>query len=127
MARKNRREKRREAMALPDPRPVAVPPSQRSTFRVARAQRELAEALPSVVPNSTRDRAKPAARRSVSPAPLSAAGSGPAPRKPRAAPEKASPRAQLSMDKPRACKSRPDGTKSKSGNGPSRSFVPWCR
>lgn len=125
---RRRRERREDRQAsLSQPLAVAAPPSQRSKFRVAQAQRVLAETLPSVVRNSTRDRAKPSARRSVSPAPLSSAGSGPAPRKLRAAPEKATPRAQLSMDQPRSCKTRPDGTKSKGGKGPSRNFVPWCK
>lgn len=116
-------------ISLPEPRAVAVPPSNRSTFRVAQAQRALAEALPSVVPNSTRGRAKSSVR-AASPAPLSAAGAGQQSQRipsRRAAPEKAAPRSQLTMDQPRACKPRPDGTKSKGGSGPSRSYVQWCK
>lgn len=117
-------------ISLPEPRAVAVPPSNRSTFRVAQAQRALVEALPSVVPNSTRGRAKSSVRRAASPAPLSAAGAGQQSQRissRRAAPEKAAPRSQLTMDQPRACKPRPDGTKSKGGSGPSRSYVQWCK
>lgn len=130
MSRRRREKREQRRAALSQPVAVAAPPSQRSTFRVAQAQRVLAETLPDVVRNSTRDRVKPSARRSVSPAPLSAAGSGQqSPRNPprRSAPEKAGQRAQSTLDRPRNCKPRPDGSKPKGGSGPSRAFVPWCK
>lgn len=131
MARRGRGRERRgqtpKAISIPEPRAVAAPPAQRSTIRVAQANRALADALPSVVRNSTRDRTKLPARRSVTTAPLSAAGSRkPAARKP--APEKAVSRAQLTLDQPRHCKSRPETAKPKgAGSGPSKAFVPWCK
>lgn len=97
----------------------------RSTFRVARAQRVLAEALPDLVtlradPVKTRsalsrsDQASPLSRVQIAAAAQS--------RKPdRVEPE------PLRIDRPLpdapTCKARPERSK---GNGGSRAFVPWC-
>lgn len=88
------------------------------TFRVARAQRELAEALPYVVLGRA---ALDKPRRAVE-----------SPQSPRFAQivkpkhrDTREPLAGLRLDplEPATCKARPEKTK---GNGGSRPFVPWC-
>lgn len=96
--------------------------SARSTFRVARAHRVLADALPDVVVSS------PSPRRSLSIARLTEEQE--APRSAPAAVQRVvparrdAPRAlDMSPLKPETCKRRPDPKK---GGGTGRAFVPWC-
>lgn len=130
MARKSRTRQRREAAALP-PAKIArpAPPSaQRSTFRVAQAQRELAAALPTVVRNRS------AERRSIKPAPLDAAPlSDPVPQsdtnRAKPLPSKRRTTTQPTLaNPPKSGVCRPRGGP-KSGGGADRSFVPFkdCR
>lgn len=157
---RNRRKDRLERLdAPPAPSPVrtsAPPPSNRSTFRVAQANRVLASELSAVVHNSTRDRrahqgASPSALAQSSPvstptgatrfarqaAPLAApskkVAAAPAATQRRKAkgpmpPQKPPADKKPGLDQPLPkCKSRPGDTRKKApGSGSGKSFVPWC-
>lgn len=102
----------------------------RNTFRVARAQRVIAEALPDLVTlrgdQVKRDAVATAARRSqVGAAPLSRLQLSQF-AEPQKRPERVEPE-PLRLDDPKreapTCKARPERSK---GSGGSRAFVPWC-
>lgn len=127
--RKSRSKQRREAAASPAihkiaPSPPSPVPSQRGTFRVAKALRRAASDLPGVVRNrqAEREAAKPR---------LSLDQEAPAQTEVRS-PAKASVSPTLvrgdrpTLESAKSCKSRPSAKAAKSGDGGSRSFVPWC-
>lgn len=110
---------RRPARHRPDPQV-----SQRSKFRVARVQRQVAETLPDLLvgDRSARDLRRPAlSSRYQDDAALY---SPPVSR--RAPPDQLRREDALSLkDAPVNCKSRPG--RSRRGGGLGRAFVPWCR
>lgn len=114
---------RRPAAHRPDPQV-----SQRSKFRVARVQRQVAETLPDLLigDRAARDLVRPAlsARYQDDQALYAPPVSRRAPLDP---PRSLSDRApDLSLkDAPVNCKSRP--ARSRRGGGSGRPFVPWCR
>lgn len=126
---KKRREERRNAPTVPQPRPASTP-SNRGTFRVAQALRVLASELPDVVQNSTRGRKdQGVAQRSPSPAALAQIAVPRSAATKKTAPDTrgATPR-QIGLNEPLPkCKKRPDGNKPrKAGAGAGKDFVPWC-
>lgn len=137
--RSKQRHEERRAAAKPSPRPspVAQPPSNRGTFRVAQANRKLAAELPGVITLSKRRRvprqqdavlepySEPSRQKSTwtKAAPsrqTSTRTTGDKKLKP------ANPQPGLDKPLPR-CKKRPDdNTKKSGGAGTSKDFIPWC-
>lgn len=115
---------RRVQTVDPTPRP-ARPPSQRGTFRVAQAQRQLAADLPGVVRSRTGEHRQRQAEAKRTPSAVSMAPPPPVPkREPNRQPDRPTPTQPTLRDPVANCKSRPSSTKGGSGAG--RSFVPWC-
>lgn len=136
-ARQERRA-RRQAVETPQPVPTpqkrlervapATPPANRGTFRVAKAQRQLAAELPGLVRVKEKHKRQGEAKRSPSAvveAPMRDTRAAQRSVKTPAPPDRKTP-AGLSMDKPDPrLKCRPKDTSPASGGGSGRSFVPW--
>ena len=137
-AKRERQEKRKQAQASApatgasspsvEKGPARTPtaPGRASTFEVAAAHRQLADALPSLV----HQRSKAPAARKTLPGKPSQASAGDRPQDVgQTSVKSAAPRAEkagLKIEKPpqTACKAKPART---SGDGRSRPYVPWCR
>lgn len=120
--RKSRTRQRREVAATTTAR-AAPPPAQRSTFRVAQAQRELAVALPSVVRNRQAERRAATPSRVQTVAPLSNLQDETNRANVRA-PRRNAPAQPTLATPPKSGVCRPRGGP-KSGGGSGRSFVPF--
>lgn len=129
------RRARRQAAVTPKPTPAlpkriervapATPPANRGTFRVAKAQRQLAAQLPGLVRVKEKQKRQGEAKRSPSAIPEAPTrDQGEAKRSPSRTDRKTPP--ALSMDKPDPrLKCRPKDTSPASGGGSGRAFVPW--
>lgn len=130
MAKKGNGDRRRkpvpETKVVHDVAPSAPRNSMRSTFTVARAQRQLAADLPSLIYSKER----PQRPRRDYAALEAAPDRRPAAVKPARTPaERDSRRSALLLDDKRKCRqeNRPDPSKRTRGSGAApRPFVPWC-
>lgn len=123
--RQERRERRQAAQQPLDRIAPATPPANRGTFRVAKAQRQLAAQLPGLVRVKEKPKRQGEAKRS----PIATVE---APTRDQSAARRAStrpvrkPTPSLSMDKPDPrLKCRPKDASPASGGGAGRPFVPW--
>lgn len=127
-----KREKRAERRARREPAPVpldriapAPRPANRGTFRVAKANRQLALELPDLI-RATKPKVnnRPGLRNREAEPEAPTKRQGEAKPRPSAAPRRATP--ALSMDKPDPrLKCRPKDSTPKGGSGSGRAFVPW--